>query len=176
MKIKKTKFNGLYIVENNRFSDGRGWFEKKFNSLELSGLLQGVTESYISKSVKGALRGLHFQEGEFAQDKLVTCVCGRFVDIALDLRKGEPTYKQVFMHELAEDDPFAIFVPGGFAHGIFSLENDTMLLSYASGAYNANNEMGILWKSIPELNFISNPIVSDKDSGLQRLEEYLECK
>lgn len=174
MQIKKTRFNGLCIVEYNRLSDGRGWFEKKFNSLDSAGLIQGVTESYISKSVKGALRGLHFQQGEFAQDKLVTCVCGRFIDIALDLRKCEPTYKQLFMHELDGNDPVAIFVPGGFAHGIYSLEHDTVLLSYASGAYNASEERGILWRSIPELSFISDPIVSEKDAGLQRFEEYLE--
>lgn len=170
MKIIQTKFNGLFIVENSRIIDQRGWFEKKHHSELLSGITPLVGESYTSMSSRGVLRGLHFQSGAFAQSKLITCLFGSFIDIAVDLRKNEPTFGQVFMHEVDSREAISIFIPGEFAHGTYALEDNTILLNYAGSVYAPGSEGGIKWDSIKELNFIRNPIISDKDMNLPEID------
>lgn len=174
MNIKKTGFRGLYIIDNIRIVDDRGFFEKKYNQDLLKDLNIKVGESYVSLSKKGVLRGLHYQKGEASQSKLVTCIRGSFLDIAVDLRKSEPTFGRVFIKEIDCRQPVSVFVPGEFAHGIYSLEEDTVLLNHAGSVYSPGNEGGINWASIDELTFINNPIVSEKDLNLPNLDEVLE--
>lgn len=173
MNLVKTAFNGLYIVENNRVIDQRGWFEKKFHSDLLSQANSNVGESYSSLSKRGVLRGLHFQGGQFSQSKLVTALTGSFIDIAVDLRRSEATFGKVFIHEVDSRKATSIFLPGEFAHGIYALEDNTILLNYAGSVYAPGLEGGINWSSIPELQFISNPILSEKDANLPSLDQVL---
>jgi dTDP-4-dehydrorhamnose 3,5-epimerase len=175
MKIIDTEFKGLKIIENNRIKDDRGWFEKKFHQELLKGITGSVGESYVSKSSKGVLRGLHFQTGKSAQSKLVTCLSGSFIDIAIDLRKEEPSFGKVFMYEVDSRKSASVFVPGEFAHGIYVLEDDTVLLNYASTVYSPGCEGGINYQSVLELRFISNPIVSEKDRVLPTIEQVLSA-
>ena len=173
MNLINTNFNGLYIIKNNRFLDERGWFEKKYHNELLSHSISKVHESYVSLSNQGVLRGLHFQIGQHAQSKLVTALSGSFIDIGVDLRKSEPTFGKVFMYEVNSKNPISIFLPGEFAHGIYVLEKNTILLNYAGNTYTPGMEGGIHWASIPELNFISDPIISEKDENLPSLQEVL---
>ncbi len=174
MKLIDTDFEGLFIVENQRIDDQRGFFEKKFNQELLSRITKNVGESYVSRSSKGVLRGLHFQRGLAAQTKLVTCISGSFIDIAVDLRKEKETFGRVFLYKVDSREPISLFIPGEFAHGIFALEDNTVLLNYAGSVYSPGNEGGILWSSVTELDFIKNPIISEKDSALPSLKIILE--
>jgi dTDP-4-dehydrorhamnose 3,5-epimerase len=148
MEVINTKFSGLNLIKNTRIEDSRGWFEKKYNGEILKGLSPNVGESYVSISKKGVLRGLHFQSGSSAQSKLVSCLSGSFIDIAVDLRKSEPTFGQVFLHEIDSRSAISLFIPGDFAHGIYALESNTIMLNYAGSLYAPGNEGGINWKSI----------------------------
>ncbi len=174
MKLLDTNFKGLYVIENHRLYDDRGWFEKKYNSELLNAVSDTVGESYVSLSNKGVLRGLHFQAGSSSQSKLVTCISGSFIDIAIDLRKEEPTFGKVFMQEIDSRKSISVFIPGEFAHGIYALEDKTILLNYAGTVYSPGNEGGINWRSIKELDFLGSPIVSEKDLNLPYLDEVLD--
>lgn len=173
MKIVDTEFEGLFIIENIKIEDERGTFEKKFSSELLSKVMSNVGESYTSISKKGALRGLHFQKGSFAQAKLVTCLSGAFIDFAVDLRKEQKTFGKVFMMEISSNSAKSIYIPGDFAHGIYAIEDNTILLNYAGSVYRPGDEGGIKWNTIPDLKFIDNPLVSEKDSNLPSLETVL---
>ena len=175
MVINPTEFPGLKLINNNRILDNRGWFEKKFQSILLSELNMQVKEVYASHSARGVLRGLHFQSSANAQPKLVTCISGSFIDIAVDLRADLPTFGKVFIHEINSRNPISVYVPGEFAHGIYSLEENTIMLNMAGAIYSPGNEGGILWSSIPELAFINDPILSEKDANLPTLTEVISA-
>ena len=173
MKIKETKFNGLYIVQNDKIEDHRGWFRKIYHEEMLISIVKNIGETYVSLSKQGVLRGLHYQKGNAAQSTLITCLAGGFIDVAIDLRKHEPSFGQVFLHELNAGDGQSIYIPPEFAHGIYTTQDDTILLNHAGSVYAPGDEGGINWSSINELKFIKNPIVSEKDSSLDTIEKVL---
>jgi len=175
MKIIETGFEGLYELEPNVFGDERGYFFESFRKEVYQEL--GITDDFIqdneSFSVKGTLRGLHYQEHPHAQAKLVRVVKGKVMDVALDLRKDSPTYGKHHKVLLDSERKNLFLVPAGFAHGFVALE-DSVFFYKCSNYYNKASEGGILWND-PGLGIdwgIDNPIVSEKDKVLPTFETY----
>ena len=173
MKIYDTNFAELKIIEGSVFKDTRGIFLKNFNLDLKNTLMPNPVESYFSRSVKGAIRGLHFQRGQYAQAKLVFCVSGAFIDLATDLRRNRITFGKTFVTKLDANLGQGIFLPVGFAHGICSLEDDTEMVAHSSAQYSPLDEGGILWSSLNIALPIENPIVSIKDSQLPSIDDYI---
>jgi len=169
MKVIKTNLPGLVVIEPRVFEDDRGYFFESYNKERY--IDAGITETFIqdneSKSVRGVVRGLHYQLGDYSQAKLVRVVQGKVYDIAVDLRKGSPTFGEWFGIELSENNKKQLFVPRGFAHG-FSVLSETAIFTYkCDNVYNQKAErsinpfdikLGIDWKLDD-----SEQIVSNKD-------------
>jgi dTDP-4-dehydrorhamnose 3,5-epimerase len=109
-----------------------------------------------------------------AQSKLITCIKGSFLDIAVDLRPKQPTFGKCFIYEINSNTTKSLLIPGEFAHGVYALEDDSILLNMANNDYSPSDESGVNWNSIPELGFIKAPTVSSKDSLLPSLEDILK--
>ncbi len=177
MKIIKTPLPDLVIIEPRVFSDDRGYFFESFHQERY--LDAGITQPFIqdneSQSVKGVIRGLHYQLGEFSQAKLVRVVQGTVYDVAVDLRNGSPTFGEWFGVELDESNKRQLFVPRGFAHG-FSVLSKTAIFSYkCDNIYNKESErginlfdpkLGIDWKVGDQ-----EQIVSEKDNVAPNFED-----
>ena len=172
MKIYSTKFKGLKIIKFQKFSDKRGDVIKVLNKKKKS-LKINCYESYISFSKKGAVRGLHGQLGDFSQDKLIFCIQGKALDIAVDLRKKSKTFGKIFKKKMSSQNISAILIPKGFAHGLIALENQTTVINFCSTKYLSSKEFGINIKSLniklPNLKLS----ISKKDKNLPSLKEYL---
>ncbi|NLO03449.1 MAG: dTDP-4-dehydrorhamnose 3,5-epimerase [Bacteroidales bacterium] len=169
MRVTETEIPGLLIIEPRIFDDPRGYFFESYRE-ELYRSF-GITASFVqdneSKSIKGVVRGLHYQLEPYAQSKLVRVVCGRVYDVAVDLRKGSPSFGRWFGVILDDIGKKQLFIPKGFAHG-FSVLSETAVFSYkCDNVYNGNSEravnindpdLGINWMTGSE-----KPVVSDKD-------------
>ncbi|MCU7618676.1 dTDP-4-dehydrorhamnose 3,5-epimerase [Chryseobacterium sp. PBS4-4] len=171
MMIKETPLKDCYIIEPNVFEDGRGYFYEKFNEQkfeQLTGMNGHFVQDNISKSSYGVLRGLHLQKGNYAQAKLVSCIEGKVLDVAVDLREDSPTFGKSFTIELTGENKLQLYVPRGFGHG-FSVLSKTAVFSYkCDNFYNKDSEGGVLWNDT-ELNIdwqipLEDIILSDKDS------------
>ena len=173
MKILETNFDDLKLIEGSIFKDSRGIFFKNFNLDLKNTLMPNPVESYFSRSVKGAIRGLHFQRGQFAQAKLVFCVSGAFIDLATDLRRNSKTFGKTFVVKLEAKLGQGIFLPVGFAHGIYALEDDTEMVAVSSAQHSPVDEGGVLWSSLGLELSVQTPIVSIKDSQLPSIDFYI---
>lgn len=145
MKIIKTRFSGLIIVEPDIFEDDRGYFLETFHDgkYKQAGIDVGFLQDNESKSVRGVVRGLHYQLNPFAQGKLVRVIQGKVFDVAVDLRKGSPTFGEWYGVELDDVSKKQMFVPRGFAHG-FSVLSETAVFSYkCDNVYSRQSERGI---------------------------------
>ena len=153
MNIFETDVLDVYIIEPQVFGDHRGWFMESWSQrkLEEKGLYYNFVQDNQSYSAKkGTLRGLHFQNGETSQAKLVRCARGAVLDVAVDLRKGSPTYKKWVAVELSAENKRQLLIPRGFAHGFVTLTDDVEFLYKADNYYNQPMERSIIW-SYPEL-------------------------
>ncbi len=170
MEVIKTAIEGLVIIEPKIFRDSRGYFFESFSQREFEEKVRKVNfvQDNESMSSYGVMRGLHFQRPPFAQSKLVRCVKGRVLDVAVDIRKGSPTYGQHVAVELSEENHRQFFVPRGFAHGfvvlsetaVFQYKCDNFYAPEADGGINIKDTtLGIDWK-IP----VEQAILSDKDT------------
>lgn len=169
MKVIETGLPGLLVIEPRVFDDDRGYFFETFHHERYveAGIVRPFIQDNESKSVAGVVRGLHYQLGEYSQTKLVRVVQGKVFDVAVDLRKGSPTFGKWFGIELSENNKKQLCVPRGFAHG-FSVLSETAIFVYkCDNVYNKASErsinpfdakLGIDWK-LEELQ----QIVSDKD-------------
>ena len=131
MKCLKTEIQDLYVIEPSVFEDERGYFLESFNLEKFQeniGFVEFVQDNE-SKSFKGVLRGLHYQKPPFNQAKLVRCIEGRVLDVAVDIRKGSPTYGKHVAIELSGENKKQVFVPKGFAHG-FSVLSESAVITY----------------------------------------------
>ena len=176
MNIIKTSIEGVVIIEPRLFKDERGYFFESFNQREFEEKVCKTTfvQDNESKSGYGVIRGLHYQKPPFAQSKLVRVIKGAVLDVAVDIRKGSPTFGQHVAVELKEENHRQFFIPRGFAHG-FSVLSEEVIFQYkcdefyhpeAEGAIAWNDaELGIDWK-IP----LEKVLVSEKDSKHLRLE------
>lgn len=168
MKFTKTKLDGVVIIEPDVFGDNRGFFMESWNKkkMEEAGLYYDFVQDNHSKStVKGTLRGIHFQKGEKAQAKLVRCVKGAVLDVAVDLRKNSPTFKQWVGVELSAENKKQLLIPRGFGHGFVTLTDDVEFLYKADNYYAPEADAGIRWndQDIGVEWGIENPILSEKD-------------
>lgn len=172
MKIIKTPIPGLLIIEPRVFADQRGYFLESYNQkkYEEAGIAIVFVQDNESKSGRGVIRGLHFQLEPYSQTKLVRVIQGSVFDVAVDCRKGSPTFGQSFGLELSEENKLQFFIPKGFAHG-FSVLSETAVFSYkCDSLYNPASERGILYND-PALKInwgfeASEAIVSGKDTVL----------
>lgn len=168
MKIEKTKLEGLVILTPDVFGDHRGFFMESWNKekMEVLGLHYDFVQDNHSKStVKGTLRGIHFQKADKAQAKLVRCVKGAVLDVAVDLRHSSPTYKQWVAVELSEENKKQLLIPRGFGHGFVTLTDDVEFLYKADNYYTPEADGGIRWND-PEIGVewgVEQPILSAKD-------------
>ncbi len=167
MEYFKTEIEDVILFKPSLFGDERGYFLETFRKSWLGDL--GIDVDFVqdnkSKSVIGVLRGLHYQVGEYAQDKLVSCVRGSVLDLAVDLRKDSPTFGTYVMHELSDQNHFQMFIPKGFAHGFLCTSEETIITYKCSNYYNKESERGIIWND-PDLGInwpIKEPVLSEKD-------------
>ncbi len=178
MNVIKTLIDGVVIIEPRIFEDARGYFFESFSQREFDEKVRPITfvQDNESKSSYGVMRGLHFQRPPFTQSKLVRCVKGAVLDVAVDIRKGSPTYGQHVAVELTEDNHRQFFIPKGFAHG-FAVLSETAVFQYkcdefyhpeADGGISILDEsLGIDWH-IP----IEKANLSDKDTKHSLLKDF----
>jgi dTDP-4-dehydrorhamnose 3,5-epimerase len=174
MEIKKTIFKNLLEIKFKKYLDSRGSFVKIFNKLNSKKFPNNCFESYISISKKGSFRGLHAQKGKYAQDKLVYCIKGKILDVAVDIRKKSRTYGKIYKKKISSTSSTAIFIPKGFVHGIIALENQTIVANYCSKPYNFRSEYGISLGSLPIKMPKIKFLISDKDKKLPTFKEFLK--
>ena len=177
MKVLKTSIKGVVIIEPGLFKDSRGYFFESFNQKEFE---EKVCETLFvqdneSKSCFGVLRGLHFQKPPFAQSKLVRVVKGAVLDVAVDIRKGSPTFGQHVAVELTEDNRCQFFIPRGFAHGFSVLSEEVIFQYKCDNFYSPQSEGALAWDD-PDLDTdwripFDKIILSEKDTRHLRLKD-----
>tara|TARA_R110001599_G_scaffold69410_3_gene195358 strand:+ start:123800 stop:124387 length:588 start_codon:yes stop_codon:yes gene_type:complete len=169
MKISESRIKGVFVFEPNVFEDERGYFFESFRKshLEEIGFDLEFVQDNVSKSYEGTIRGLHYQITS-PQDKLISCLKGEVLDVAVDVRKDSPTFGNYVAYKLSEKNHRSLLVPKGFAHG-FSVLSEEAIISYkCSDYYNKEGERGIRWDDpLIRINWdVSKPILSDKDRKL----------
>lgn len=179
MNITKTAIEGLLIIEPRIFNDGRGYFFESYNKSKYTEA--GIDVEYVqdnqSFSHKGALRGLHGQANPFAQGKLVRVIQGKVLDVAVDIRKGSPTYGKHVSIELSADNQLQFWIPAGFLHGFATLEDNTIFAYKVNNYYDKASEIGVIWND-PTLNINwglapGEVILSPKDEILQEFSSFV---
>ena len=147
MKVIKTAIEDVVIIEPDVFGDARGYFFESYSQKKFDEQVRPVkfVQDNESKSKYGVLRGLHFQKGKHAQSKLVRVVKGRVLDVAVDIRKGSPTFGQYVAVELTEDNHRQLFVPRGFAHGFSVLSEEAIFQYKCDNLYAPQSEGAIAW-------------------------------
>jgi len=178
MQKRETGIHGAYLIDLDRYDDHRGFFVETYNrdKFHTIGITDDFSQDNHSQSHQGVLRGLHFQYPPKAMSKMVRCLKGRIFDVAVDMRKDSPTYKQWFGVELSADIPTLFYVPAGCAHGFYSLEASEM--SYKCGEMHSKEhdaafryddpEIGIVWPIEGEL------ILSDRDRAHPSFSEVVD--
>lgn len=170
MKMTETKLPGVVILQPDVFGDHRGFFMESWSKhkLEKLGLYYDfVQDNHSSSTVKGTLRGIHFQRGEMAQAKLVRCTRGAVLDVAVDLRPDSATYKQWVSVELSAENKKQFLIPRGFGHGFVTLTDDVEFLYKADNYYAPEADGGIRWND-PTLGIdwgVAEPVLSAKDAN-----------
>ena len=175
MKINKTFIEDLLIIEPQLFKDDRGFFYESYNKNNLDKVINIVfVQDNESKSNKGVIRGLHFQAPPFEQTKLVRCVSGNILDVAVDIRKNSKTYGKSFSVELSSENNKQLLVPKGFAHG-FQVLSETAIVNYkVDGFYNPDSDSGLIWNDKDlsiDWSIDVKPILSVKDLKLMSFRE-----
>lgn len=168
IKISATFIKDLLVIEGNTYDDHRGYFREIYNEghFNENGLSIKFIQDNLSYSVKNTIRGLHAQENP-GQDKLVRCIKGKIIDVAVDIRKDSPTYLKHFKIELEESKNLALLIPQGFLHGFSVISDDAIVAYKVSGKYNKSGEIGINpFTEILDIDWCvskDDAIVSDKD-------------
>lgn len=168
MKVTKTKLDGVVILEPQVFGDNRGFFMESWNKqrMEKSGLFYDfVQDNHSLSTVKGTLRGIHFQKGEWCQAKLVRCTRGAVFDVVVDLRKNSSTYKWWEGVELSEENKKQLLIPRGFGHGFVTLTDYVEFMYKSDNYYAPQADAGIRWND-PTIGVewgVTDPILSEKD-------------
>ena len=169
----KQEIPEIIIIRPKMIEDNRGFLMEIYKYSEFKKI--GITEKFVqdnhSKSLKGVLRGLHFQKHPKAQGKLVRCLKGELFDVAVDIRKESPTYGKWVSAILSEENKEMIWIPKGFAHGFLAISNEAEIQYKITEEYSAENDQGIIWndKTINISWPINNPILSKKDCELPEL-------
>ena len=181
MKIESSPLPGCYIIHDTVFGDSRGGFFESFNRKTFENLT-GVDVNFVqdnqSTSMRGVLRGLHFQKGDAAQAKLVRVLHGAVLDVAVDLRKGSETFGQYYSIELTSTSHTQLFIPRGFAHGFIVLSDTAVFFYKCDNYYDKSAEGGIIYND-PQLSIdwkleTSEFVLSEKDKLNGTLQQYIE--
>jgi dTDP-4-dehydrorhamnose 3,5-epimerase len=169
MEVIKTDIEGVVIIEPRIFKDDRGYFYESFSQREFEEKVCRTTfvQDNQSKSSYGVVRGLHFQKPPYSQSKLVRCIKGAVLDVAVDIRKGSPTFGKYVAVELTEDNHRQFFVPRGFAHGFAVLSDEAVFQYKCDNFYNKESEGAVAWDD-PELAIdwripVEKVLLSEKD-------------
>ena len=182
MNVIKTKIEDVLIIEPKVFGDERGFFVETFNleRYKEAGIDWEFVQDNLSSSMKGVLRGFHFQKDPFAQGKLVQVIKGKVLDVAVDIRKNSPTFGQYISVELSGENKKQLWIAPGMAHGFLALEDDTIFSYKCTNLYNPTAEGGLLWNDKDlnidwklEENGIKDPIVSEKDAKNVSWQEFV---
>lgn len=168
----QSKIQGLNIISTKEFFDKRGSFNKLFSTLEDSYIDFSLKEMYFNTSNKGVLRGMHLQIKPYDLNKIIYCFKGKILDVLLDLRPESPTYLCSFSIELNQNSNKIIYIPKGIAHGFLSLEDNSKLLYLTDNIYSKKHDTGVKWDSFGFDWPLKNPIISDRDNNLKKLEDW----
>ena len=178
MEIIKTNIEGVVIIEPRIFKDGRGYFFESFSQREFEEKVCKTTfvQDNESKSSYGVVRGLHFQKPPFAQSKLVRVIKGAVLDVAVDIRKGSPTFGQYVSVELTGENHRQFFIPRGFAHGFSVLSEEVIFQYKCDNFYSPQSEGAIAWND-SDLNIdwripVEEVVLSEKDSKHPKLKDW----
>ena len=170
MQVHQTELPGVLIIEPARFGDARGFFSESWNRQRFAehGIdTDFVQDNHSLSSRTGTLRGLHFQRPPHAQAKLVRCGRGRLFDVAVDIRKGSPTYGRWTGCELSFENGRQLYIPAGFLHGFVTREPDTEIIYKCSDYYAPDCDAGVRWDD-PDLGIDwgldGDPVLSEKDT------------
>lgn len=173
--FKKLSIPDVILIEPEIFKDKRGFFMETYKYSDFAGF--GIKEYFIqdnySGSAKGVLRGLHYQNHPKAQGKLLRCIKGKIFDVAVDIRKGSPTYGSWVGIELSEKNNLMLYIPPAFAHGFVVLSSFAEVIYKCTEEYSSEDERGILWND-PDIGIkwpVKRPILSEKDRGLPLLKD-----
>ncbi len=178
MNAVETNLKDCWIIEPDVFEDERGYFYEGFNSKKFknaTGFEFDVKQINQSRSSKGVLRGLHFQSGEKAQAKLISCIEGEVLDVAVDLRKDSPTFCEYSLIRLSAHNKKHFYIPKGMAHGFLVLTDHAKLMYQTDELYSAEHDSGIMYDD-PDLNISwgipeEEIILSKKDQNLPTLKQ-----
>lgn len=168
MEVKNTEFEGLVIIVPRIFEDNRGYFYESYNqqTYQIAGVPYNFVQDNQSESVKGVIRGLHYQLAPYAQTKLVRVISGTVFDVVVDLRNGSSTFGKWYGIELSGMNKLQLLVPRGFAHGFSVLSEKAVLLYKTDNLYNKDSERGIVYND-PVLDIdwkVDAPLVSERDA------------
>jgi dTDP-4-dehydrorhamnose 3,5-epimerase len=158
----------IILIEPRRFVDTRGFFMEtyKYSDFLRNGIQEHFVQDNYSRSVRGVLRGLHYQRNPHAQGKLVQCIKGNIFDVAVDIRNGSPTFMQWISTELSEENNRMFYVPPGFAHGFVVVSDIADVIYKCTKEYSPEDDRGIIWND-PDIQIqwpIREPVLSEKDS------------
>ncbi len=173
MKSSVTDLGGIKRIGFTPFVDFRGDLLKIYRRQIFQDLLPDIEEIYISRSDKGVIRGMHYQLGIKAQDKLIYCISGRMLDVSIDLRL-DGNLGRVHVEEMVGGGKSALMIPGAFAHGVIVLDNNTTFLSITPQAYLPGEERGIRWDTLGVDFGLQRPIVTEKDQSWPSLQEIIQ--
>jgi dTDP-4-dehydrorhamnose 3,5-epimerase len=143
MKFQATQLNGSYLIKRENYKDNRGFFDRIFCQTKLKNILKTKKIRQINRTLtkkEGTVRGLHFQYPPHAEAKIVSCLRGKVWDVAIDIRKGSPTFLKYHSVILSEENSESFFIPEGFAHGFQTLTNDCEMLYFHTADYNLESE------------------------------------
>ncbi|WP_407496354.1 dTDP-4-dehydrorhamnose 3,5-epimerase [Pseudooceanicola sp. MF1-13] len=177
MQIEETALPGVYRLTPARHGDARGFFAESWNRRTLAKaglhLPEFVQDNHSLSAQAGTIRGLHFQSPPHAQGKLVRCGRGRLFDVAVDVRKGSPTYGQWIGEELSFNNGQQLWIPAGFLHGFMTLEPDTEIVYKCTDHYAPECDGAVLWSSCGiDWPDVADPLLSDKDAAAQPLDQF----
>ncbi len=175
-EFERLKIEDLILVKPKIFGDNRGFFAECYKKSDF--VLNGINVDFVqdnhSKSSKGVLRGLHYQQSPYAQAKLVKCIKGQIYDVAVDIRPNSKSFGKYVKVELSEDNKYMLYIPEGFAHGFVVLSDEAELIYKTSAEYAPEYDSGIRWDD-KDLNIDwgidFEPVLSEKDKNLPYLKE-----
>jgi dTDP-4-dehydrorhamnose 3,5-epimerase len=174
-EFRQLAISGVVLIAPQVSRDGRGRFLETYKHSDFA--RAGITEHFVqdnfSASTQGVLRGLHYQKPPKAQGKLIRCMKGAILDVAVDIRKGSPTYGKWVMEELTEENNTMVYIPPGFAHGFLAMSDTAEVLYKCTDEYAPDLERGVIWND-PDLGIpwpVREPLLSVKDAVLPVLRE-----
>lgn len=175
MQFEKTSLSDVWLIKPNVFKDERGQFFEAFRRevFKKKGVDYNFVQDNISTSVKGTVRGLHYQKNPHSQSKLIMAVYGEIMDVAVDMRKKSPTFGKYFSAVLNEENRHMLLVPSGFAHGFAVLSEMATVAYKCDQYYHKYSERGVRWND-PALQIewkVENPTLSEKDKNLPLLRD-----